>query len=413
MIIEILATGNELLSGALVDTNSAYISEKIGEIGIMAARHTLVGDDEDALGATFKELSNRAEIVIVTGGLGPTRDDLSRKVAARVTGVALELDQVSLTRIEQFFIARGRKAPKNNQIQARFPAGAEILENPIGTAPGFALKINRSTFFFMPGVPAEMRKMLKEQVIPRITKIIRDPYYYECKTISTYGLGESALEERLDGFLDLFPDIDLGFRASFPEVQVKLYQKNSSQKELFKEQQEAVTWIREKLGVKIISMSGASLAAVVAELLINKKATLAVAESCTGGLIANLLTNIAGSSEYFIFSAVTYADIAKQKILGVSPEILRKYGAVHEETAKAMATGARELSGATYTISTTGIAGPAGGSPEKPVGTVCIGLAGPTGVTCKRYHFPFGKRLLNKKIFTAQALNLLRRELLT
>jgi len=412
MIIEILATGNELLSGALVDTNSAYISEKIGEIGILAARHTLVGDDEDALGATFKELSNRAEIVIVTGGLGPTRDDLSREVAARVTGVALELDQVSLARIEQFFIARGRKAPKNNQIQARFPAGAEILENPIGTAPGFALKINRSTFFFMPGVPAEMRKMLKEQVIPRITKIIRDPYYYECKTISTYGLGESALEEKLDGFLDLFPDIDLGFRASFPEVQVKLYQKNSSQKELIKEQQEAVNWIREKLGEKIISLNGASLATVVAELLINKNATLAVAESCTGGLIANLLTNIAGSSEYFILSAVTYADIAKQKILGVRSEILKEYGAVHEETAKAMAAGARELSGATYAISTTGIAGPAGGSPEKPVGTVCIGLAGPTGVISKRYHFLFGKRLLNKKIFTAQALNLLRRELL-
>ncbi|HIE07282.1 MAG TPA: competence/damage-inducible protein A, partial [Desulfarculaceae bacterium] len=273
MIIEILATGNELLSGALVDTNSAYISEKIGEIGIMTARHTLVGDDEDVLGATFKELSNRAGIVIVTGGLGPTRDDLSREVAARISGVDLELDQASLARIEQFFSARGRKAPKNNQIQARFPAGAEILENPIGTAPGFALKINRSTFFFMPGVPAEMRKMLKEQVIPRITKIIRDPYYYECKTISTYGLGESALEEKLDGFLDRFPDIDLGFRASFPEVQVKLYQKNSSQKELIKEQQEAVSWIKEKLGVKIISLNGASLAAVVAELLINKKET--------------------------------------------------------------------------------------------------------------------------------------------
>jgi nicotinamide-nucleotide amidase len=141
--------------------------------------------------------------------------------------------------------------------------------------------------------------------------------------------------------------------------------------------------------------------------------TLAVAESCTGGLIANLLTNIAGSSEYFILSAVTYADIAKQKILGVSPEILTEYGAVHEETAKAMAAGARVLSGATYAISTTGIAGPAGGSPEKPVGTVCIGLAGPAGVTSKRYHFLFGKRLLNKKIFTAQALNILRRELLT
>ncbi len=412
MIVEILATGNELLSGALVDTNSAYISEKIGEIGILAARHTLVGDDEDELDATFKELSNRADIIIVTGGLGPTRDDLSREIAARAAGVELKLDQVSLDKIEQFFAIRGRKAPKNNQIQAQFPVGAEILGNPIGTAPGFALKINRGTFFFMPGVPAEMRKMLNEQVIPRITELIKDPYCYECKTISTFGLGESALEEKLDGFLDRFPDIDLGFRASFPEVQVKLYQKNRSQETLIKMQKEAINWIKERLGEKIISLDGDSLAATVGGLLINKKATLAVAESCTGGLIANLLTNNAGSSEYFILSAVTYADVAKQKILGVSPETLEKHGAVHEETAKAMATGARKLSEATYAVATTGIAGPAGGSEEKPVGTVCIGLAGPEGVTGKRYHFPFGKRLLNKKIFTAQALNILRRELL-
>ncbi len=412
MIVEILATGNELLSGALVDTNSAYISEKIGEIGILAARHTLVGDDEDELDAIFKELSNRADIIIVTGGLGPTRDDLSREIAARAAGVDLKLDQASLDRIEQFFAVRGRKAPKNNQIQAQFPAGAEILENPIGTAPGFSLKINRGTFFFMPGVPAEMRKMLNEQVIPRITELIKDPYYYECKTISTFGLGESALEEKLDGFLDRFPDIDLGFRASFPEVQVKLYQKNRSQKALIKMQKEAVSWIKERLGEKIISLDGDSLAATVGGLLVNKKTTLAVAESCTGGLIANLLTNNAGSSEYFILSAVTYADVAKQKILGVSSETLEKHGAVHEETAKAMAAGARKLSEATYAVATTGIAGPAGGSEEKPVGTVCIGLAGPEGVTGKRYHFPFGKRLLNKKIFTAQALNILRRELL-
>ncbi len=412
MIVEILATGNELLSGALVDTNSAYISEKIGEIGIMAACHTLVGDDEGKLKSTFEELSNRADIIIVTGGLGPTRDDLSREIAARAAGVKLELDQVSLDRIEQFFIARGRKAPKNNQIQAQFPVGAEILENPIGTAPGFTLKINRGTFFFMPGVPAEMRKMLNEQVIPRITQLIEDPYFYECKTISTFGLGESALEEKLEGFLEHFLGIDLGFRASFPEVQVKLYQKKKSQTALLKEQKEAVNWIEERLGEKIISLDGNSLAAVVGKLLVDKKATLAVAESCTGGLIANLLTNNAGSSEYFILAAVTYADIAKQKILSVPPETLEKYGAVHVETAMAMAAGARKLSGATYALATTGIAGPSGGTSEKPVGTVCIGLAGPEGVTSKRYHFSFGKRLLNKKIFTAQALDILRRKLL-
>ncbi len=411
MIVEILATGNELLSGALVDTNSAYISEKIGEIGLMATRQTLVGDDESVLESTFAELANRADIIIVTGGLGPTRDDLSREIAARSAGVELELDQPSLAKIEDFFLARGKKAPQNNRIQAQFPAGAEILENPIGTAPGFALKIKRGTFFFMPGVPAEMRKMLKEQVLPRIKKMLKDPYFYECKTISSFGLGESALEERLDGFSERFPDIDLGFRASFPEVQVKLYQKKRSHKDLVNEQQAAVNWIKERLGEKIVSLDGKSLAATVGKLLIDKKVTLAVAESCTGGLIANLLTNNAGSSEYFILSAVTYADSAKQKILGVKPETLEKYGAVSEETAKEMAAGARRLAGAAYAIATTGIAGPTGGSPEKPVGTICIACAGPDSIISKRYHFAFGKRQLNKKIFTAQALDILRREL--
>ncbi|MCK5679284.1 competence/damage-inducible protein A [bacterium] len=412
MIAEILATGNELLSGALVDTNSAYISEKLVETGLEITRHTLVGDDAVELGATLTELAARADIIIVTGGLGPTRDDISRDVAARTAEVPLQLDMNSLKKIENFFATRGKGIPKSNHRQAQFPSGAEILENPIGTAPGFSLKINRGTFFFLPGVPVEMRKMLSEQVIPRITKMIKTPFFNRCKTISTYGFGESALEEKLDGFQDCFPGIDLGFRASFPEVQIKLYQKERNQATLMEKQQQALNWIKKRLGQKIISFDGFSLATIVGDLLTRQKATLAIAESCTGGLVANLLTNNAGSSDYFILSAVTYADLAKKKILGVAPEIINEFGAVHEETAKAMANGARKLAGSTYAISTTGIAGPTGGSPEKPVGTICIGLATPSGVTSKRYLFTFGKRKLNKMIFAAQAFDMLRKELL-
>ncbi len=229
MIAEVLATGDEIRSGALVDTNSAYISEKIEELGINITRHNCVGDDENELSTILLELADRADIIIVSGGLGPTLDDLSREAAARAAGIPLKLDSKVLEKIENFFVSKQKNMPENNIRQAQFPQGAEILENPIGTAPGFSLKIGRGTFFFLPGVPTEMRKMLNEQVIPRIRRELKVPYYYETKTISTVGLGESALEEKLSDFPGLFPDLKLGFRASFPEVQVKLYQKNSDE----------------------------------------------------------------------------------------------------------------------------------------------------------------------------------------
>ncbi len=412
MIAEVLATGDEIRSGALIDTNSAYISEKIEELGIKITRHNCVGDDEKELISILLELAERADIIIVTGGLGPTLDDLSREAAAQAAGVPLKLDTKALKKIERFFVSKQKSMPESNIRQARFPKGATILENPIGTAPGFSLIIGRGTFFFLPGVPTEMRKMLSEQVVPRIRQKLKEPYYYKTENISTFGLGESALEEKLREFPILFPDIKLGFRAGFPEVQIKLYQKNSDEAALVKEQEEATNWIKEKLGHKIVSLTGQPMAAVVGDLLLQQSATLAVAESCTGGLIADWLTDRPGSSDYFLLSAVTYANAAKQEVLGVEPTLLEKWGAVHEETAKAMATGVKKLGNATYAIATTGIAGPAGGSLEKPVGTVCIALAGPAKVESRRYFFPFGKRRLNKKIFAAQALNLLRLELL-
>ncbi len=413
MIAEILATGDEIRSGALVDSNSAYIAEKIEELGIKITRHNCVGDDENELTTILLELAERADIIVVTGGLGPTLDDLGREAAARAAGVSLQLDAKVLEKIESFFFSRQKTMPENNTKQALFPQGATILENPIGTAPGFSVKIGRGTFFFLPGVPAEMRKMLNQQVIPRIRLNLKEVYYYKTATISTFGLGESALEDKLCDFPKLFPSIKLGFRASFPEVQIKLYQKNSDEKALIKKQEEASSWIKEKLGNKIVSLTGQPMATVVGDLLIEQKATLAVAESCTGGLIADWLTDRPGSSDFFLLSAVTYANEAKEKVLGVEHTTLEKFGAVHEETAKAMAAGVQKLNGATYAIATTGIAGPAGGSPEKPVGTVYLGLAGPSG--CKSQHFfsAFGKRRLNKKIFAIQALNLLRLELLS
>jgi nicotinamide-nucleotide amidase len=411
MQAEILATGDELRSGALVDTNSAYIATKLEEIGIRIIRHITVGDDLKILIDIFQEAGQRADIVIVTGGLGPTRDDLSRDAAAQTVGDELLLDNTSLAEIENFFVARQRPMPASNCRQAMFPASAEVLPNPVGTAPGFVIKIGQARFFFLPGVPPEMKKMLTNEVLPRIRQLGRDEHCYRTETITTFGIGESSLEERVEEFYDRFPKIKLGFRAHFPEVQLKLYLKGSNEIELDRQREQAVAWLRTELKHKIVSLEGKSLPRVVGDLLLEQEATLAVAESCTGGLIADWLTDRPGSSGFFLLSAVTYANTAKERILGVPAAILEKEGAVSEACVAAMAQGVRERAGATFGLATSGIAGPDGGTPEKPVGTIYIGLAGPNGVETRRYQFPFRQRLYNKKLFAAQALNRLRLKL--
>ena len=300
-----------------------------------------------------------------------------------------------------------------NKKQALLPEGSECLFNPVGSAPGFSLKIDRCLFFFLPGVPPEMRKMLSDKVLPHIEKLqgkIRA--YCQNRTISTFGLTEAAVNEKLTGFPDLFKELKLGLRANFPVIQVKLYGSGENENNLNELLDKAADWISQKIGKRIVSSNGSSMEKVVGDLLVEKRATIAVAESCTGGLISHLFTNVPGSSDFFLFSGVTYSNKSKIKILGVSPSTLKKYGAVHEETAKEMAKGAKRISGATYGLSTTGIAGPNGGTEGKPVGTVCIGLATPDAVYAHRFHFSSFNRLMNKKIFAITALDLLRRELL-
>ena len=293
------------------------------------------------------------------------------------------------------------------------PLGSECIYNPVGTAPGFVCKINRCTFYFMPGVPFEMYKMLQDAVIPKIIKQSgRDRTHFIVKTISTFGLPESEVNERLLGFNETFKALTLGLRAIFPEIQIKIYGKGHDKNILENEISEAVKWIEIRMGINLLSTEGYPIEAVLGDLLRKNGATIAVAESCTGGLISNKLTNIAGSSDYFLFSAVSYSNESKVKILGVSEGVLEKYGAVHEETAKQMAEGVRRIAGSTYGISTSGIAGPDGGTPEKPVGTVCIGIATSSFANGMRFNFPFTERLRNKEIFAAVAMDILRRELL-
>ena len=413
MIAEIMSTGDEIRSGALTDRNAAYIADKLGEAGIYVARHMCVGDELDLLIAAFEEIGSRADLAVVTGGLGPTPDDLSAQAAAAAAGVELVFNQDARQSLETFFKERKRVINPASQKQALLPEGAQCLRNPVGTAPGFSIKIGKCLFFFLPGVPREMRRMLSDSVLPQLLPILgAKGTIYRVKTLSTFGLTESRVFEHLAELENIFSEISLGLRVRFPEIQVKLYTHGVNEQQLSENLETATRWVVDKLGNKVFSQHGHSMERSVGHLLREKKATLALAESCTGGLIANLLTNESGSSDYFVFSGTTYANQAKIDILNVSKETIEKYGAVHENTAKEMALGARRISGTTYGLATSGIAGPTGGSEDKPVGTVCIGLATPRECTGHRFHFWFGDRILNKQMFAVAALDVLRREML-
>lgn len=414
MIAEILTTGDEIRSGALVDSNSAYIAQILEGAGVEVVRHSCVGDDLEKIMTILQEIGSRSDIAVVTGGLGPTVDDITAAAAARAAGVELVLNPRALASIEKFFKRLQRPVTDSNKKQAMLPDDAECLCNPVGTAPGFHLIMGRCDFFFLPGVPFEMQRMLDNEVIARVLKTQTEgPRVRLTRTLATFGLTESATGEKLAGFERLFPQIKLGFRAKFPEIHVTLYAGGPDEERLQKQLKQAVDWIFDKLGDKVFSDAGGSLEKAVGNLLNENNATLAVAESCTGGLISDLVTNVPGSSDYFVFSAVTYTNQSKMNILGVAAETLDRHGAVAVETAKEMAWGVKHVSGATYGLSTSGIAGPGGATDAKPVGTVCIGLATPQSVTGRRFNFTFNDRRMNKHIFAATALELLRRELLS
>jgi nicotinamide-nucleotide amidase len=413
MIVEILTTGDEIRCGALIDSNSAHIARALLDAGVDVERHQSVGDDLASIVAILGEIARRADIAVVTGGLGPTTDDRTAEAAARAANVDLELDPEALKTVESFFRARERRMSDNNRKQAFLPHGAECLPNPVGTACGFCLKIENCLFYFLPGVPREMHLMLAQSVVPRVTGLLdRDRMIYRIQTLSTFGLTESVISERLSGFETVFPDIQLGLRAKFPEIQIKLYTRSRNENDLKAMLKPAINWVVEQMQDYVFSHDGQSMQAAIGALLRNKHASLAIAESCTGGLISHRFTDVPGSSDYFLFSGVTYSNDAKQKVLGVSAETLNRYGAVHEQTAKEMAEGARKICGATYGLSTSGIAGPDGGTPDKPVGTVCIGLAAPEQVVGQRFTFLNLNRQMSKEIFSMTAMDLLRRHLL-
>ncbi|APR83605.1 Molybdopterin binding motif, CinA [Minicystis rosea] len=406
---EILSTGDEVLTGMITDTNAAFLADQMGGLGFEVVRHTTVGDDRGALERAFRELGETADVVLCTGGLGPTVDDLTTEIAAAVLETELVLDEAALAYMEGLWRARGRTMPENNRKQALIPKPAEILQNPIGTAPGFAVRIGRAQFFFMPGVPREMKRMFAEQVIPRLERLRPEPTVFEVRVFRSFGLTESQTDQMLTGLEARFPEVKLGFRAHFPEIQVKLTVKGPDIAAAKARLEAASDEVRQRLGAHVFS-DGPAIEEIVGEGLRREKATMATAESCTGGMVSQMITAIAGSSDYFDRGFVTYSNQAKMDLLGVSEDILREHGAVSEPCARAMAEGARTRAGTTYAVAITGIAGPGGGTPEKPVGLVFIALAAPDRTVVRRIRWP-GQREQVRAISAMVALDLLRRRL--
>ncbi len=414
MRVEILSTGDELTSGAVIDSNSGYIARKIEERGYSVSRHTCVADNLGDLSYLIGEIAQRADLALVTGGLGPTADDITANAAAAAAGSELSFNKEAKENVEHFFKKRSLPYNDLNDKQAMLPEGAVPIFNPVGTAPGFYLTIKGCTFIFLPGVPHEMKAMM-EKGVPEVVEglLAGEKRVNLTVTISTFGLPESVVGGKVASVEEHFPPIRLGMRAKFPEIQIKLYAAGTREEGLSRELSRASAWVVEQFGSKVFSTEGLSMEAEVGRLLTGRGATLAAAESCTGGLIGHMATDVPGSSDFFLFSGVTYSNEAKINILGVNKATIVKHGAVHENTAMEMAEGARRVSGATYAISTTGIAGPDGGTAEKPVGTVCIGIAGPGFARAKKFRFKTFDRLLNKRIFAVTALDMLRRELLS
>lgn len=415
MKAEIISIGTEITTGQNLDTNCQWLSLRLAEIGIPVVWHTTIADDFDENIAAFRIASQRAQIVIATGGLGPTLDDLTREVVAKVAGVDLVFDQASLDHIQQLFARRKRDMPERNRVQAYFPAGADILPNPNGTAPGFCMPIlvqgSTSLVFAMPGVPSEMFAMYTDQVKPRLLKLGFAGGVQIQRKINTFGTGESHIEERLFDLTRRGHVPEVGITASDATISLRIFARASTLAAAQEQIAPIEATIRERLGKLVFGADDDELQTAVVRLLHEKRKTLSSAESITGGLVAHRLTQIPGASDWFRGGIVAYDNGVKHEQLGVPTELLDAHGAVSAPVAEAMAAGCRARMKTDLAVSTTGLAGPGGATPDKPVGLVYVGLAWADGVAS----FPFnwtGTRIEIQSRTAKQALNAVRLKLM-
>ena len=405
----LINTGTELLLGDVQDAHLAFIAREIFPLGLRIEERRTV-PDTDAIGRTLAELFPRCEILFVTGGLGPTTDDITREMVAEVLGLALHQDAQLLNSLRKRLRRRGIKWAAGIARQADVPAGAQVLPNENGSAPGFYLKTNINPripsphIFVLPGPPRELQPMFNKFAIPILRSILPSSAI-EKRTFKLAGVGESLVEEAIGEKILAIPGIELGYCARPGEVDLRIIGEAKAI-----EQADGI--ITSTLGPSIFSTGDETLEEVIVKLLTERNQTLASAESCTGGLIAHRITNVPGASRVFVAGHICYANQAKADMLNIDPKLIETHGAVSEPVARALAGHARACARSDYALSTTGIAGPTGGSPEKPVGTVYVGLAsGDTETIVKRFFFPTDREIF-KQLATQTALDLLRRRIL-
>jgi nicotinamide-nucleotide amidase len=411
MRIATLSIGDEVVFGEIIDTNAPHIAASLYEVGLKVKRHLTVGDVEQDIIDAILTLAASSDVVIATGGLGPTIDDLTARAAAKASDRRLVLNETALEHLREFLARRGRSVTPSNEKQALIPAKSVLIPNPTGTACGFNFQLNGCLFFFLPGVPSEMVRMVDESVIPMIRERHTGQKIMRIKVLKVFGIPEAELDSLLKGVVEKDSPVTVAFQVSFPEILVKLRAEGDDEPETVRALDMACRRVREILLDRIFAEDEDTIDTVLADLFREKGFTLSLAESCTGGFVAKRITDSPGCSDYFLEGAVTYSNAAKVRILGLSSQLLEEKGAVSSEVAMAMARGMRKLSGSDISLAITGIAGPDGGSDEKPTGTVYFALATRSGCQSKMYRFS-GTREQIRTIATFMALILLRRHLL-
>lgn len=411
--IEALSIGDELLDGRLADTNSQHLADELAQLGLTLHRVVLAPDDIDALCLAFQEASERADIVVTSGGLGPTTDDLTAEAIAQAVGCGLRLDEAVWEKIQKGFADRGWPLPPNNIRQAQLPETSTTLPNEAGVAPGFCTPCGRAKLLSFPGVPREYRWMVKKHLLPLLLQLGQgdDGERHVTRTLRCLGITESALDQALAGLEEKNPDLKLQYRTSFPENHVRLLVHGAAGKALDARADALAAEAKSLIGTSVYGEGNASLEERIVMRLQQEGATLTTAESCTGGMIGQRLTDVPGVSDCYAGGVIAYANALKMDVLGVYESSLATHGAVSEVVAAEMAEGARRRWGSTYALSVTGIAGPGGGTEDKPVGTVCFGLSGPVGTRTFQRYLPFRLRDRIRAMASAVALRALLREL--
>jgi nicotinamide-nucleotide amidase len=404
---EIIAIGSEMLTPFRLDTNSLWLTERLNSMGVEVKLKTVVGDDEARLEETVRDAMKRSEIVIATGGLGPTEDDITRKIFARVLKRQLILEDAILEKLRARFARRNMPMPEINARQALVIHGAQILENDNGTAPGMLITEGKCTIVLLPGPPREMKPIFDALVAPVLKQRAGDMLIAR-RTLSIFGLGESAVDELAAPIYTKYQNPSTTILFKDGQIELHLTAQARNENETVKLLDDLAGRLDEVLGEYIFSRKNETLEEVVGQSLKMRVYTLATAESCTGGLLAGRITDVPGSSEYFLEGVVSYSNEAKIDLLGVPKKLIATHGAVSEQVAGAMAAGIRKRAGSTFGVGVTGVAGPGGGSPEKPVGLVYIALADDSQNTTRKFIFP-GDRQFIRTLSVNAALDMVRR----